>query len=321
MTLKIRVGLPFLVAAVVLSACGGGGGATSTEASEPSGEATAAQDTASSDATPSAGPTKDEFIAAAVEECKTVNQATSEVQPQGDPFGKDATDEDREQAVTFLQTFADALKTFVANLRAFGIPEEDADAAEQLLTAGDAAAAAFQEAADAAREDFAKAEAAVGEAFGSVQPMEEAAAEYGIGSLQNCGEEEPAEEPDPDATEVTVTPVGEDGTYDWEIEPVRAGKTAFVMDNTDDEAHLMFIVQLKEKGDLAKALEAEQGGDSEAAQQLAKGVAESNTAQPGQTAVVNAQLGPGLYGMLCFIPGPEGAPHAADGMAVEFEVE
>ena len=311
--------------ALLLVGCGGGG-TTATSSDEPSeADATEAEATESEAAEPTEsaeGPTKDEFITKAIEECKAVNEATAALEPEEDPFTPDASEELRAQGVAFLQAFGDGLNTFATNLRDFGIPPEEPEGAEAVITGAETSAQAMLDAAATAEETPEEVGPAIGEAFGSLGALEQAATEYGIGSLENCGEEpEPAEEPDPDATQVAVTPIGEDGKYDWEIEPVEAGKIAFVMENTDDEQHFMYVVKLKNEGDLAKALEAEQNGNSEKAQKLATDAAESQPAPPGGTAVANADLEAGFYGMLCFIPGPDGAPHAFNGMATEFEVK
>lgn len=324
MTIKLRIIAACLTLSLVLVGCSGGGTTSSdapfeADATEPAAtEAGAAEPTQSADG----APTKDEFIAKAVEECQAVNEATAEVEPQGDPFAPGASDEDTRAAVVYLTVFGEGLSTFAANLRDFGIPEEDAAGAEAVITGAETSSEAFAAAAEALAENPDEGQGALGRAIGSLGPLEQAAADYGIGSLQNCGEQpEPAEEPDPDATQVAVTPIGEDGRYAWEIEPATAGKIAFVMENTDDEEHFMFVVKVRNEGDLAKALEAERNGDSEKAQDLAAAAAQSQPAAPGATAVANADLEAGFYGMLCFIPGPDGEPHAFNGMAKEFEVK
>lgn len=304
-----------VVAAVLaLVACGGGEGATTSDATTGATEADATEEATAL--------TQDEWIDLALAECNQVNEAADAVEPEGDPFGPEASDEDREKGVAYLRSFADGMANMASALSEAGAPEEGAAEAEAFVSALEDSAGAFDEAASAAEEDFASAQPAVGEAFNSFGALEGAAADAGIGNLEDCEREgEPAEQVAEGATEVAVTPVGEDGQYDFQIPPVKAGKTAFVMENTDDEPHFMFIVSLKNKGDLAKALELEQKGDSDGAQKLAKDVAESDTAAPGDTAIANADLEAGSYGMLCFISGPDGAPHAFNGMAVEFEVE
>ena len=315
MTKNIRLWAALVVTVLALGACGGGNTASTSE------EATAGADTEATEE--AAALTQDEWIDLALAECLQVNEAADAVEPEGDPFGPEATDEDREKGVAYLRSFADGMGSMASELSEAGAPAEGAAEAEAFVSALEESAGAFDEAASAAEEDFASAQPAVGEAFNSFGALESAAADAGIGDLEDCKREgKPAEEVAEGANEVPVTPVGEGDTYDFEFEqPVPAGKTAFVMENTDDEPHFMFIVSLENKGDLAKALEMEQQGDSEGAQKLAKDVAESDTAPPGETAIANADLEAGSYGMLCFISGPDGVPHAFNGMAVEFEVE
>ena len=313
---KMRLWAALAAAVFALAACGGGETAsTSEEATTGATEAGATE--------AAAAPTKDEWIALALAECKAVNAALDATEPEGDPFAPDASAEDKEKGVAYLQAAADGYGAFSEKLREMGFPEEDPEAAEALVDRAGESASAFGEAAAAAEEDVTSAQPLVGQAFQSFGALDAAAKDVGIGNIEECEEEgEPKEEVAEGAAEVPVTPVGEDGKYDFELEqPVAAGKTAFVMENTDDEPHFMFIVRLKNKGDLAKALEMEQKGDSEGAQSLAKDVAESDSAQPGETVVANADLEAGSYGMLCFISGPDGAPHAFNGMAVEFEVK
>lgn len=43
-------------------------------------------------------------------------------------------------------------------------------------------------------------------------------------------------------------------------------------------------------------------------------------AQPGEEAVLNAELTPGVYGMACFVDEPDGIEHFFKGMRTVFEV-
>ena len=45
-----------------------------------------------------------------------------------------------------------------------------------------------------------------------------------------------------------------------------------------------------------------------------------NDAAPGKSTTVTVKLGPGLYAVMCFIPGADGKPHAAHGMIGEVQV-
>jgi uncharacterized cupredoxin-like copper-binding protein len=312
MTRMMRRWVALVVAVLVLGACGGGAGTGSDDATPDAAGETEA----------TAAPTKDEWIDQAIVECEAVNAALDETEPAGDPFSPSATDEDRQQGISYLQAAADGLGTFSQNLRDFGIPEEDPEGAEAIVDAADASAEAFGEAVAAAEEDFASAQPAVGQAFGSFGPLEQAANDYGIGSLEDCQKEAaPAEEVAEGANEVPVVAVGDGETYDFEFEqPVPAGKTAFVMDNQDDEPHFMFVAKLTGDLSLDEILEAEQEGQDP--DEHAEEVGGSDDAGPGEQVVLNVEnLEAGTYGMLCYIPGPDGEPHAYNGMAVEFEVQ
>ena len=314
MTHALRRGAAVLAALLTLAACGGDGGTTA----DPTVAATEATEAAGT-----AAPTKDEFIDQVMAECETVDKAIADAEPEGDPFSPEATDEDRQAGVDYLRIVGEGLSGFSSNLRDFGLPEEDREGAEAIVDRADEASTAFSEAATAAEEDFAASQPQVGQAFGTMGQLESAAQDFGIGSLEEC-----QKEPEPKATvaeganEVPVTPVGENGeSYDFEFEqPVPAGQTAFVMDNTDDEAHFMFVVKVTGKKSLDEIIEAEQQGEDPEAH--AEEVGGSDDAAPGEQVVLNVEnLEPGTYGMLCYIPGPEGEPHAYNGMAVEFEVE
>lgn len=319
--MNMRTWAATAVAVLALSACGGGSGddpaseSPETSAGAPSEEAS---DVA-------AAPTMDEWVDQALEECEAVNKATADAEPEGDPFSPQATKADQQQGIEFLSTFGTSMRTFAGNLEEIGYPAENADAAEGLVTAAETSAQAFEDAAAAAKEDFAKAQGPVGKAFGTFGQLEAAAKEVGIGDLENCKREgKKAEEVAAGANEVPVEAVETDGTYLFKFDKtVAAGKTAFVMENKDDEPHFMALVQLTEPGALDKALQAEAKGDSKAADKFIKSedVGGSEEAAPGEQAVANVDLKPGTYGMLCFIPGPDGKPHAFNGMAIEFAVK
>lgn len=309
-----------LVVGLLLTGCGEG-----TSTSSSGDETETASEAPSSAPSEAAGVPLDEWVETALTECEAVNEATTAAEPKGDPFSPNATDADREQAVTFLSTFAESLRTFATNLGAAGMPDEKADAAQQLISSSEEAASAFDEAAAAAEQDFSKAQAAFGKAFGSIEQVSAAAAEVGIGDLEECKREAAkAEEPAAGANQVPVVAMKQGKKYTFKFDQVvPAGKTAFVMENADDEPHFMALVQVKGPGDLAKAIAAEGKGDSKTFDKLVvnEDVGGSEDAGPGGQAVANVDLKPGTYGMMCFIPGPDGKPHAFSGMAVEFEVK
>lgn len=328
--MNMRIWAAGLVAAVALSGCGGetapGGGSEAPEETSAAEETSAPTEAASADSTEATAdaPTTDEFIEQALVECEAVNEATRAAEPKGDPFGPKATEEDQQQAVTFLSTFGESLRTFAGNLEELGYPEDNAEAAEQMVTAAEESADAFETAASAAEKDFAKAQAPVGQAFGSIGQLSAAAAELGIADLENCTREKQSARAAPGAAEVPVVADKKGDRYVFEFDqPVKAGKTAFVLKNEDDESHFIALVELAGPRTLQKALAAEKKGDSKAADQYIKNedVGGVEEAPPGEESVGNVDLEPGTYAMLCFIPGPDGQPHAFNGMAVEFEAK
>jgi hypothetical protein len=99
---------------------------------------------------------------------------------------------------------------------------------------------------------------------------------------------------------------------------VDAGLTSFVLTNDGAEAHFMEIIKVVEGHTIDEALQFE--GDPEA-EGLIETVATSAIAAPGgDVEAASAELEPGEYSMLCFVPGPDGTPHAFMGMHTEFTV-
>jgi hypothetical protein len=136
---------------------------------------------------------------------------------------------------------------------------------------------------------------------------EECGIEHGGGELPDGV----STELDEDAQRVDVSAI----EYDFLFDEPSAGATSFVMSNDGDEAHFMYIVKLVEGATLDEAMEAD---DPEEMTELE---AESDVAGPGEEAVLTFDdLEAGDYGMLCFIPTPDGVPHAFVGMAVPFTV-
>ncbi len=123
-------------------------------------------------------------------------------------------------------------------------------------------------------------------------------------------------EPDPEAQQVQISAVD----YAFEELPptVGAGRVSLIMRNEGDEPHFMFLFQLKQSVTIEEVLEAEQSGKNPE-NLIERQVGDSDVARPGQTVVLNANLEPGTYGMVCFIETEEGTPHALEGMVADFE--
>jgi hypothetical protein len=118
-------------------------------------------------------------------------------------------------------------------------------------------------------------------------------------------------EPDEDAQRVDVSAI----EYDFIFEPPSAGAVSFVMSNDGEEPHFLGLGKLRDGATIEEALEAD---DPE---EFTEWTADSDVVGPGGEAVLTVDdLEPGEYGMVCFIPGPDGTPHAFSGMAVPFTV-
>jgi uncharacterized cupredoxin-like copper-binding protein len=105
------------------------------------------------------------------------------------------------------------------------------------------------------------------------------------------------------------------------------GHIDITFDNPDEVAHEAQIVRLadgKTVEDLLADLQA--GGEQAAAADLAGDPDSMTYGTPamlygGQsTEVVSDTIDPGTYAVLCFLPGPDGMPHVAMGMAAQFTV-
>lgn len=140
---------------------------------------------------------------------------------------------------------------------------------------------------------------------------------------EHCGtsHDEPGlgpQEPEEGAAVVEVTAVD----YSFELpDTIAAGRTSFVLTNSGNEAHFLALARIVEGHTMQEALEFE--GDPEEAgmiEELEGG--DTALAAPGgeDVEVATVDLEPGTYAAVCFIPGPDGTPHAFMGMAVEFTV-
>jgi hypothetical protein len=117
---------------------------------------------------------------------------------------------------------------------------------------------------------------------------------------------------DPNAQRVDVSAID----YDFIFDAPSAGPVSFVMTNDGDEPHFMGIGKLRDGVTLQDALTADDPDE------VTEFIADSDVVGPGGEAVLTFEnLEPGNYGMVCFIPTPDGVPHAFEGMAVEFTVE
>jgi hypothetical protein len=245
-----------------------------------------------------------DIVAAMTERCVATNEVIAAAEEE---FAGDSP----EEMAGFFDAFATGLESFAADIGELEASGDEAELVDQIADRVSVTAATFRDAI-AAAETGDDPEPIIGQGFATLAEAEAAASELGIGSLQDCGTE--AVEADPDATEVAVSATD----YAFDIGTVAAGPTSFVMTNDGEEPHFLEVVRLSEPGVLEEALAAE---DPVAAGLVVEELGGSSTVGPDQTAVFNTDLEAGTYAMLCFVAGPDGTPHAFQGMAEEFTVE
>jgi uncharacterized cupredoxin-like copper-binding protein len=161
-------------------------------------------------------------------------------------------------------------------------------------------------------------------AAGAVDEVEEATYEIDEWERENCGVDheprypEEANELDPDAARVDVT--ASEYTFVADPTEVAAGKVSFVLVNEGQEAHFLALSKIAEGHTIEEALAFD--GDPEEAGIVENAEYETGLAAPGgeDEEIVTLDLEAGDYALLCFIPGPDGTPHAFSGMAVPYTV-
>jgi uncharacterized cupredoxin-like copper-binding protein len=167
--------------------------------------------------------------------------------------------------------------------------------------------------------DFAKGLAAQAD-----DEVEDAIYEINEWERENCDvEHEPrypaeANEIAPDATRVDV--VASEYTFVPDPAEVAAGKISFVLVNEGQEVHFLALSKINEGHTIEEVLAFE--GDAEQAGMVENVEYDTGLAAPGgeDEEVVTLDLEAGDYALLCFIPGPDGTPHAFSGMAVPYTV-
>jgi len=97
-----------------------------------------------------------------------------------------------------------------------------------------------------------------------------------------------------------------------------AGTHTFTVTNEGKEVHEVVLVKLAPGMTAAQVGAWFEGGEQGPPPGLPIGGLSGMS--PGQVENFTATFEPGTYGLLCFVPGPDGAPHFAHGMAVTFTV-
>jgi uncharacterized cupredoxin-like copper-binding protein len=259
--------------------------------------------------------TTESFAAEVVDRCLERSAVIDETEPDSDPFVDDATDEVRSSNAEWVRTFAaefDALADDIDDLEA---PEGSEEQVDELTGALRTFAAQMEDLAGNVEEGTVT-EADTGQAFRQLAAVDEAAARLDVpGGLSTCGQE--PEDVDDDAQVVDVTAV--EHAFEVDTEGISSGPTAFVLSNEGEEIHELVLLRSLQPDGVVRALGAEGEGADPA--EFAEEVGETS-AGPGLTGVLNVDdLQPGEYGIVCFVPGPDGIPHVNRGMVEVFTVE
>lgn len=162
----------------------------------------------------------------------------------------------------------------------------------------------------------------MGRTHATRRPVARAAAAAALavaGMLTGCGRGSDAA-----AVSDLVVTAGVDGGYEYDVpERVPAGLTRVSLVNDGEEPHHAQLLRLDDGAtvdDLEAALAA--GGPPAA---LSVGTFEGGTGlvDPGETSRADAvvDLGEGTWVLICFVEGPDGAPHVAHGMLRAFDVD
>ena len=121
----------------------------------------------------------------------------------------------------------------------------------------------------------------------------------------------------------TLTVKAGEYTYVLKGSP-KAGWTQINFDNAGVENHMMVVFKLKKGVTPAQLKKAILSNDDAAFGKIAAGGDDvSGTPAlvgPGQKTTTLTELSAGHYGIVCFVPAPDGSPHAAHGMFKVFDV-
>jgi hypothetical protein len=126
-----------------------------------------------------------------------------------------------------------------------------------------------------------------------------------------------------DSNKLTVT--AGDYTYKLSGKP-KPGNVEIVFDNAGVEIHMVAVIQLKPSVTDKQLKQAMLSDDDAAVEKLVTGQGFNIGGMPGLlsggVSTTNiSSLKAGHYGLLCFVPDPEGVPHIAHGMVKVFDVK
>lgn len=233
-----------------------------------------------------------------------------------DDTGDDTDDDAGDGEIT------EEAQAYCANVDAMDESEEF-PSPEQIQATVDSAPEEIAEEADIVGETLIGSEGDFGAALADAE-FREAFNALEVYESENCGPsqaevellEAEGEESAADGAEVVpVTAVD----YAFETEDsFTAGSYAFEVTNGGEAGHEAFMARLADGTTLQEVLDHE--GDPFEAGLVTEDLGGVFIPAPGDSRFINAELEAGTYAIVCFIPGPEGTPHAFLGMARELTV-
>ncbi|MET0903618.1 MAG: hypothetical protein ABWZ52_10295 [Acidimicrobiales bacterium] len=141
----------------------------------------------------------------------------------------------------------------------------------------------------------------------------------GCGETTDQGSAAEAELADAEVVATTLEVVATDHHFTMSATTVAEGMVPVELVNDGESPHHLLVVRLDDGQTMDDYLAAFDGGEG-AANELVTHAGGVNAVEPGSSAVGYADLAPGTYLVLCFIPGAEGEAHLTDGMVAELEV-
>ena len=142
-----------------------------------------------------------------------------------------------------------------------------------------------------------------------------------------CGAESSAEpsssppETRPDEAADVIEATTRDFTFELDTDgPVSAGFVPVRVRNEGDEPHQLVVARLHDGVTLDEFAAAAAGEGEAAAGALVTYAGGVNVVEPGATGEGFADLEPGRYALLCFVPSADGVGHLHKGMAATIEV-
>jgi hypothetical protein len=122
-----------------------------------------------------------------------------------------------------------------------------------------------------------------------------------------------------------VTPVDlrlQEYAFVYDADAVRSGNFAFQVSNIGEESHEVVIFEITSGDSLGDVVESIAASGEEETPEGVEFITFGGFFDPGEegTTLLPEPLDAGSYGLICFVPAPDGTPHAFLGMVSEFTV-